>query len=195
MRVEQRRPALVNVEGADNALELRQKLRSSRQSTRGLLDDADWLERHFAQPRWNTRLHPTGTVDLYRFWIDDRALYFENTGGPCSVTTLSDIGQIPWEPKALATREAYLRCWHGRQLLRRLATNLSVAALVPGSHLAVTYLKSLLDIDYRLAVLAPALAQAVGRDAVEGSLAMEAVRGSDGVLRAWCESARLGTTS
>ena len=88
-----------------------------------------------------------------------------------------------------------LRWWLGRGLLRRLAINLSVVAPFPGNHLAVTSLHLLLDIDHRLAVLAPALALAQGKDAVDRSLALEAIRGSDGLLRAWCESARLGTTN
>lgn len=194
LHVEQRKPVLVNVETEAALEELRQGLQSSRKSTRGLLDDAAWLERHFAKPRWNTRLHPTGELDVYRFWIARRELYSAERGGARSVTPVTDIDQIPWEDQALASRNAYLRRWLNRELLRRLATNLSLAAFIPGSHLAVTYLHLLLDIDHRLAVLAPALALAQGRDVVDCTLALEAVRGSDGLLRAWCESARLGIT-
>ena len=160
-----------------------------------MLGDTAWLERHFAQPRWNTRLHPTVEVDVYRFWIDGRELHSAERGGERNLTALTGLDLISWEDQALASREAYLRRWLGRELLRRLATNLTVAALIPGSHLGVTYLHLLLDIDHRLAVLAPALALAQGKDAVNRSLALEAIRGSDGLLRAWCESARLGTTS
>jgi hypothetical protein len=160
-----------------------------------LLADTAWLERHFAQPKWNTRLHPTGKLDVYRFRISGRVLHLEERESSRYATSVADIGQVGWEPEALASREAYLRRWSNRQLLRRLAANLSVAALMPGGHMAITYLQLLLDIDYRLAVLAPALALVQGRDAVDRTLALEAIRGSDGLLRAWCESARVGTTN
>lgn len=195
LRVEQRQSVLINMEGKDSVLKLQQELQSYCESTRALLEDAAWLERHFAQPSWSTRLYATGRVDVYRFWIYDGVLHVEEKGGTRSATDLTRVAQIPWEPEALATREAYLRRWLGRQLLERLATNLSVASLIAVGHLAVTYLKSLLDIDQRVAVLAPALAQAAGEDVVSRALALEAVRGSDGLLRARCESARLGTTS
>jgi hypothetical protein len=133
--------------------------------------------------------------DVYRFWIAGGALHLEPRAGSRTTTPLDTIGQMPWEPDALTSREAYLRHWLSRQLLRRLATNLAVAGLIPGSHLAIIYLQVLLDIDHRLAILAPALAQARGKARVDRAVALEAIRGSDGLLRAWCESARIGTTN
>jgi hypothetical protein len=193
--VEKIKPVLVNVESRDSFEELWQGVRSSRRSTRDVLGDTAWLERHFAQPRWNTRLHPTSEVDVYRFWIAGRELHSVERGGERKPTALINLGQIAWEDQALTSREAYLRRWLGRELLRRLANNLSVAALIPGSHLGVTYLHLLQDIDHRLAVLAPALALAQDRDTVDRGIVLEAIRGSDGLLRAWCESARVGTTN
>jgi Fe-S-cluster containining protein len=194
MSLNQVEPARVNVQTEYTVGELRQALRSPHQTTQELLANTAWLDQHFAQPRWNTRLYPAGRVELYRFWTAGGNLHLEQRVGSRTVTPLASIGGVPWESEALVTREAYLRRWLSRQLLRRLATNLAVVALVPGKHLAVTYLQLLLDIDHRLAVLAPALAQAEGKDAVDRILALEAIRGSDGLLRAWCESARLGIT-
>jgi hypothetical protein len=70
-----------------------------------------------------------------------------------------------------------------------------MAALMPGSHVATEYLKFLLEIDQRLALLAPALAQTCGKEAVDRTSALEAIRGSDALLRAWCESARVGVSA
>ena len=62
----------------------------------------------------------------------------------------------------------------------------------PYHHAAICYLEFLVEIDWRLAVLAPALARINGKRAIDRETALEAIRGSDGLLRAWCESARLG---
>jgi hypothetical protein len=66
---------------------------------------------------------------------------------------------------------------------------------MPGSHVAIFYLEFLMEIDWRLAVLAPALAGVSGKGAIDRGIALEAIRGSDGLLRAWCQSARLGATN
>ena len=132
------------------------------------------------------------TCKLYRFWIEGGVLYTEVRGGPKRNASLAAATQLPWEPDALANRRAYLRRWLGRQLLVRLASNLAMAALMPGSHVAIEYLTFLFEIDRRLALLAPALAQSGGKEAVDRPSALEAIRGSDALLRAWCESARLG---
>jgi hypothetical protein len=81
-----------------------------------------------------------------------------------------------------------------RQLPVRLANNLALADLAPGSHVAICYLQFLTEIDWRLAVLAPALALLGGEEVIRRPVALEAIRASDGLLRAWCESARLGLT-
>jgi len=130
-------------------------------------------------------------------------LHVEPRGGKREVFPLDDIGRLAWQPEAIATRRAYLKRWLKRQLPVRLANNTGLASLMPGGHVAVHYLQFLLEIDHRLAVLAPALrlcseqalARAGGKDAVDRDVALEAVRGSDGLLRAWCESARLGVTN
>jgi hypothetical protein len=108
---------------------------------------------------------------------------------------LADALLLPWEPDALATRRAYLQRWLGRQLLLRLASNQSLANPMPGSHVATEYLAFLLEIDQRLALLAPALARTRGNEAVDRPSALEAVRASDAPLRAWCESARVGLSA
>jgi len=122
----------------------------------------------------------------------------EERDGAHREAPLGDVGYIPWQPEALATRRAYLQRWLERQLLVRLANNLAMASLpfLAGSgHVASCYLQSLMEVDQRLLVLATVLTKVCGKETVNRPIALEAVRGSDGLLRAWCQSARLGTTS
>jgi hypothetical protein len=107
---------------------------------------------------------------------------------------LADLEWLPWQPEALVARRAYLQRWLERQLAVRLANNLTLASLQPGRHAATSFLQLLFEIDHRLAILAPALAQAGNRESIDRKVALEAIRGSDGLLRAWCESARVGLT-
>lgn len=198
MRVSQRQPLTVNAETLDDLTALWQGLSLAHQPVEKLLVDAAFIERHFGRPRLNTRLGPEGEVALYRFWIAERVLRVEERGGAHREAPLGDVGHIPWQPEALATRRAYLQRWLERQLLVRLANNLAMASLpfLTGSgHVAVCYLRFLLEIDHRLSVLAQSMALACGEEAINRPIALEAVRGSDGLLRAWCQSARLGTTS
>ena len=81
-----------------------------------------------------------------------------------------------------------------RPVLARLVNHTTVAKLwQPGAHCALTLLEFLADVDARLAVLGMALAAAYNAAAVTAETALEAVRASDGLLRAWCESAQTGT--
>ena len=203
MRVSQRRLLFANpstgsghrVETLDDATALWQGLSLAPQTVEELLADAAFMERHFGRPRWNTRLSSEGEVTLYRFWLAEGVLYIEGRGGRHREIALGDVGRLPWHSEALATRRAYLQRWLKRQLLVRLANNLAVASLLPGGHVATCYLQFLTEVDWRLAVLAPALAQANGKEVIDRVVALEAIRGSDGLLRAWCQSARLGTTN
>ncbi len=199
----QRRPLTANpstgsghrAETLDDATALWQGLSLTPQPVGELFVDAIFMERHFGRPRWNTRLSSEGEVTLYRFWLAEGVLYIEGRGGAHREAPLGDVGHIPWQPEALATRRAYLERWLKRQLLVRLANSLAVASLLPGGHVATCYLQFLTEVDWRLAVLAPALAQANGKEVIDRVVALEAIRGSDGLLRAWCQSARLGTTN
>jgi len=157
-----------------------------------LIADGGFVERNFARPRWNTRLNSAGEVTLYRFWVADGNLVVEQRGGPREVIPLGDIGQVAWMPEAILARRAYLERWLKRQLPVRLANNLGLARPLPGVHVATCYLEFLMEIDWRLVVLAPALARANGKGEVDREIVWEAIRGSDGLLRAWCESARVG---
>ncbi len=164
------------------------------QDVRSVPASAALMERHFSRPQWNTHLAPDGRVTVYRFWIADNILYLEDRDGTQQTLPLGDAAQLPWQPEALATRRAYLRRWLKRQLPVRLANNMALASLAHRSHVATCYLQFLTEIDWRLAVLAPALARACGQAEVGRAVVLEAVRGSDALLRSWCESARVGVT-
>lgn len=195
IRVSQRRSFRVNAEMPDDLTALWQGLYLTCRTVEELLTDAAFMERHFGRPRWNTRLGPEGEVSLYRFWIAERVLHVEERGGTRKKIPLGDVGHIPWQSEALATRRAYLQRWLKRQLLVRLSNNLAVASLLPGGHVATCYLEFLVESDWRMGVLAPALAQVSGKEAIDRVVALGAIRGSDGLLRAWCQSARLGVTN
>lgn len=195
LRVSQRQPLTVNAETPDDVTALWQGLSLAHQPVEKLLVDAAFMERHFGLPHWNTRLGPEGEVTLYRFWIADGLLHVEERGGVCQAIPLDHAGRLPWQSEALATRRAYLQRWLQRQLLVRLANSLAVASLIHGGHVAVCHLQFLLGIDHRLSVLAPALALACEKEAIDRTIVLEAIRGSDSLLRDWCQSARLGATS
>jgi Fe-S-cluster containining protein len=183
--------------GMDEALPgVWESLLLAPRSVEALIADDGFVERNFARPRWNTRPSPAGEVTLYCFWVVEGILYVEQRGGVCEEIPLDDIGQVAWTPEAILTRRAYLERWLKRQLPVRLANNLGLARPWPGVHVATCYLEFLVEIDWRLAVLAPALARVnfkgKGKRELDREIVWEAIRGSDGLLRAWCESARVG---
>jgi hypothetical protein len=190
--VELAQPLFANIEDERDLDTMRNGIRLFPRSADELMEDGAWLERHLARPRWGTCQGSDGAVKLYRFWRDGDLLYVQARGGSRRDVSLRAAMQLPWEPDALATRRAYLQRWLGRQLLVRLASNLVMAALMPGSHVATEYLRFLFEIDQRMVMLAPALARTYGKEAVDRPSALEAIRGSDALLRAWCESARVG---
>jgi Fe-S-cluster containining protein len=191
LRVSQPSPILLNADSKAQETELWDELQWISLFPENLHTDAVWMDRHFLHPRWSTRLDGRD-VTTYRFWIAEGIFYQEEPGQPLQDVALKDIDPLAWHADALAVRQAYLDRWHKRQLLIRLSSNLAVARLLQGDHLAKCYLQFLMEIDRRLAVLAPALARINGKRTIDHSIALEAVRGSDGLLRAWCESARLG---
>ncbi len=193
--VSQLSPLLENAEKGDVATKLWSGFRVIPCSVEQLLADANFIGRHFSRPRWNTRLESDGSVVLYRFWILDGILHVKDRGETQREILLAEIEAIAWKAEALATRRAYLYRWLNRQLSLRLAYNMTVANLIQGSHTTLCYLEFILEIDHRLVVLASALARAGGKDEIDREVAIEAIRGSDGLLRAWCESARLGVTN
>jgi hypothetical protein len=195
IHVNQVRPLFVNAQMEDDLPTLWHGLSLASRSVEDLPADPIFMERHFGQPRWNTRLGAEGEVALYHFWFAESVLHIEQRNGAQEAFPLGDIGQLPWQPEAIATRQAYLERWLKRQLLMRLANNLAVASPLPGGHVATCYLRFLLEIDWRLAVLAPALAQVRRKGTIDRGIVLEAIRGSDGLLRAWCQSARLGVTN
>ena len=185
-------PLFANMENNEALARFREGIRLVPRPAGEWAEDPAWLGRHFGRRQWGTRLSPDGAVTLYRFWIDGGALHTEARGGSRRQAPLADALPSPWAPEALATRRAYLERWLGRQLPRRLASNQALANPMPGSHVATEYLTFLLEIDQRLALLAPALARTHGKEAVDRPAALEAIRASDAPLRAWCESARVG---
>jgi Fe-S-cluster containining protein len=193
--VEQTRPLFLNAETADDVEELWSAFRLVPRAEPDLLGDSLWMKRHFDRPRWNTRLDTDRQVRAYRFWIARSTFQVETRAGMREQALLTAQQQVPWQPDALAVRRAYLQRWLERQLPVRLANNLALAAVQPGSHVATRFLQFLVDIDHRLSILALALAQAGHHRSIERTVALEAIRGSDGLLRAWCESARVGTTN
>jgi Fe-S-cluster containining protein len=192
-RMDQREPLLTNVETEDALPALWKSLSLSPRSVEAVLNDVSFMGRHFARPRLNTRLGQREAVVIYRLWIAEEALHVEDKEGTRREISLRQIGRIPWQGDAIATRRVYLERWLKRQLPVRLANNLALANLAPGSHVATCYSQFLMEIDWRLAVLAPALALLGGEEVIHRSVALEAIRASDGLLRAWCESARLGS--
>ena len=190
LRVTQRQPLTVNAETPDDLTALWQGLSLAHQPVEKLLVDAAFIKRHFGHSRWNTQLSPEGELAVYRFSIADRVLHLEDRGGAHQAIPLHHAGRLPWQSEALNTRRAYLQRWLQRQLLVRLANSLAVASLMRRGHVAVCYLQFLLGIDHRLSVLASALALACEKEAIDRTIALEAIRGSDGLLRAWCERAR-----
>jgi Fe-S-cluster containining protein len=154
-----------------------------------LLGDRALIDRNFSKPRWNTRLTANHTVELYRFWIEGYDLHIEQRNGAYMTIKVKNFKDIVWRSEARATRFAYLERWLKRQLSLRLANNLAMATPV---HTAVCYLEFLLEIDWRISLLSLVLTNAAGHDVVDRAIVLEAVRGSDAHLRAWCESARLG---
>jgi Fe-S-cluster containining protein len=179
--------------GVDEALPgVWESLLLAPRSVEELLAGGGFMAHHFARPRWNTRLNSAGEVTVYCFWVVDGSLAVERRGGPREEIPLGDVGQVAWTPEAISTRRAYLKRWLKRQLPVRLANNVAIANPLPGVHVATCYLEFLVEIDWRLAVLAPALARVNGKREIDREVVWEAVRGSDGLLRAWCESARVG---
>lgn len=172
---------------------LNQHLSFAPLSFSGLLGDRAWLDRHFSTPRWNTRFTVDHRVELYRFWIEGCDLHIDQRNGAVMTVQIKDLQDIVWRSEALTARFAYLERWLERQLPIRLANNLALAAPV---HVAVCYLEFLLEVDWRILLLTLALAKATGCEVVDQAVVLEAVRGSDGFFRAWCESARLaGSTN
>jgi hypothetical protein len=159
-----------------------------------LLADRGWLEQHFSRPRWNTRLGAELEVAVYRFRVSESAFWQVDLDGTRRQIALGDLGELSWTGEALATRRAYLVRWLERQLPIRLANNLAVAGWALGQHVATAFLQFLTEIDQRLAVLGLALARLGAVNEIDRTTALEAIRGSDGLLRAWCESARVGLT-
>jgi hypothetical protein len=192
-RIEQTGPFLTNAETDDALPALWKGLSLSPQSVEELRGDVPFLGRHFGRPRLNTRLGQGKTVALYRLWIAGEELHVEDEERTRRAISLRHIGRIPWQGDASATRRAYLARWLKRQLPVRLANNLALAGPAPSSHVATRYLQFLMEIDWRLAVLAPALALLGGEGVIHRPVALEAIRASDGLLRAWCECARLGS--
>jgi Fe-S-cluster containining protein len=188
-------PPFRNLESADDLPIVWEEGSVGAQGLAPLLADRPWMERHFGRPRWNTQVGRDGGVDVYRFWIVADTFHVEARSGACATFRLDSETHLPWQPEALATRRAYLERWLRRQLLLRLSSNLALASPSPVAHVAVCALEFLLDVDRRLAVLAAGLARASGKDGIDRALALEAIRASDGLLRAWCESARVGTTT
>jgi Fe-S-cluster containining protein len=159
------------------------------------LNDTHRVARHFGKPHWNTRKSPGhNEVSLYLFWLSDGIIQVQEKGTSATATPTENIGQTGWLHAALAVRKEYLSGWLTRQLLQRLAFNLAVAGLWRGSDLNTCYLMVLSEIDWRLMALSPALALHYGKEVVDTDIVREAIRGSDGLLLAWCQSARLGTT-
>lgn len=195
IHVNQVRPLFVNAQTEDDLPALWQGLCLLSRPASELLADAVFMERHFARPRWNTRLGREGEVTVYRFWLAESVLHVEERSGTRQAFPLREVGQLPWQTEAIATRRAYLERWLRRQLPIRLANNVAVASPLPGGHVATCYLRFLLEIDWRLAVLAPALVQVRRKGTIDRGIVLEAIRGSDGLLRAWCQSARLGVTN
>jgi hypothetical protein len=204
--IEQTRPLLANAETEDASPTLWEGLSLSLRPVGEVYSDDVFMKRHFAQPRLNTRLGQGEAVVVYRHWIaswrssagsavQPRVFHAEEREGSPSEISLGEIGRIPWRADALVTRRAYLERWSKRQLVARLANNLAVAHLARSSHVATLYLQFMMEIDQRLAVLAPALAMRYGKTAIDRDLALESIRGSDNVLRAWCESAQLSLGS
>jgi hypothetical protein len=193
LHVRQPAPLLINAITEAQEAELWQGLLWMSQSPETLHADAAWLDRHFGNPRWNTRLEEKN-VTTYRFWITEGSFYLDESEKPLQTASLRELDTFSWLSEALMVRQAYLDRWQKRQLLLRLSANLAVARLLRGDHIVLCYLQFLTEIDHRLAVLAPALARLRGKRAIDRSIALEAIRGSDGLLRAWCESARLGIT-
>lgn len=153
-----------------------------------LLENRAWIDRHLTKPRWNTRFTADYGVELYRFWIEGYDLNIDHRKGAHVMVQLKNLEDIVWQSEACATRFAYLERLLRRQLPIRLANNLAMAAPV---HTAVCYLEFLLEVDWCISVLSLAIASAADREMVDQAAVLEAVRGSDGYLRAWCESARL----
>jgi Fe-S-cluster containining protein len=157
--------------------------------SRELFEDRDWIDRHFSKPLWNTRFTANQDIELYQFWIERHHFHLASLNRASLDIQLKDLQDIVWLSDTHATRFAYLKRWLKRQLPIRLANNLAIATSV---HTAVCYLGFLLEVDWRISVLSMALANATGSGVVDRAIVLEAVRGSDAHLRAWCESARLG---
>jgi Fe-S-cluster containining protein len=156
--------------------------------SRELFEDRDWIDRHFSKPLWNTRFTDSQNVELYQFWIENHNLHLAFRNGVSLDIQLKDLQDIVWLSDAHATRFAYLTRWLRRQLPIRLANNLAVATSV---HTAICYLEFLLEVDWRIMALSSTVAKATGSGVVDRAVVLEAIRGSDGFLRTWCESARL----
>lgn len=181
--------------------------RANLETAADLITDAGWLEpvphtcrnkarmeRHFGKPGWNTQLDGKAQVAVYHFWVAGGVLHIKPRRGVGTDFQLPNPARFTWHPLALAARGAYLELWLERDLPLRLASNMAVAGLLRGDHVATCYLDFVADVDWRLSVLAVMLASARESREVNQTIVMEAIRGSDNLLRAWCESARLGST-
>lgn len=155
-----------------------------------LLGQRDLLERHFNQEHYNTQISEDAlAVAIYRFALAADGLRIQDE--TTTQVPFDGLDTLAWSREALTVRHAYLARWIQRQLPFRLANNLAVARLWQGGHTATCYVEFLLEIDHRLAILTPALARRAGRAIIDRSTAVEALRGSDNLMRAWCESAQI----
>jgi len=149
-------------------------------------EDPAFMDRHFATWRWNTRLVDSNQVALYRFRWNGEGWQVEEADGTRRKVPWAEG---PWGQAGLDTRRAYLMRWLRRQLPVRLAHHVAVASPWP-VHTARAYVEFLTEVDRRIKVLSEAIAGWRGADQVDPTHVLEAVRGSDGILKSWCQKAR-----
>lgn len=186
-RVGQALGPLINLE-ADEAAGSWERLSLALAPAPPAAEDPAFLEHHFGLWRWNTRFVAPGRVARYRFRWEGRGWQVEWAGGEVKRFLLMER---PWGQGGLEARRAYLLRWLKRQLPVRLAHHTAAASPWP-MHAAAAYVGFLAEVDRRVQLLSEAVAGWEGTAQVASAHVWEAVRGGDGLLRAWCQGARTG---
>jgi hypothetical protein len=184
-----------NLLNNDDATRFWERVDFSPLSFQTLRSDSNFISHHFSRPLWNTTFSDTGKILLYQFWINENVFICESKRGRRKQTSIQPAPLPQWQPEALSLRIDYLKRWLKRQLVIRLITNQTFAKLPFGDHTAIEYLNFFTAIDRRIALLAVWLAAINQEKNITPKRVLEAVRASDGFLRAWCESARIGMTT
>ena len=182
LRVGQVMGPMVNVEGGLPLEEAWRRLGLPLVESPAPQEAPGFMARHFGEWHWNTRFIEGDRVVRYRFvWSEGRWEVEGVHGGRYGLPAA-----ISWSAEALQVRRAYLERWLERQLAVRFAHHLAATSPWP-MHVARVFVDFVGEVDQRIRILATSVAGWMEAERVELAHVLEAVRGSDALLRSWCQ--------